>query len=90
MDNPKVNAFCTVSCSNVLCPFLFTKKTYRNYLPGHAKEFLHANPQRKMTGAYIFQQVHNDVTSYLNVEVPVWIGHRGALYLGTFMITSGF
>ncbi|GFU56158.1 uncharacterized protein TNCV_712191 [Trichonephila clavipes] len=49
------------------------------YLPGHATGLPYATHLKKKCQVVTFQQdgvlyhYHNDVTSYLNVDVPVWI-----------------
>ncbi|GFV62984.1 uncharacterized protein TNCV_3177771 [Trichonephila clavipes] len=49
------------------------------------QNFLMPVIQERMPEVYVFQQdfmpyhCHNDATSYLNVEVPVWIGGGGVI-----------
>ncbi|GBN63354.1 hypothetical protein AVEN_236727-1 [Araneus ventricosus] len=80
-DSPKVNVFCAVSSSNVFGPFFFAEKIITGFVYLDILQiYLMPILKDRMPEGFIFQQdgapshFHNEVTSYLNAEVPVWIG----------------
>ncbi|GBM38287.1 hypothetical protein AVEN_17730-1 [Araneus ventricosus] len=83
-DSPKVNVFCVVSSSNLFGPFFFIEKTVIGFVYLDMLQiYLMPIPKERMHEGFIFQQdgapchFHNQMNSYLNVEVPVLIFREG-------------
>ncbi|GBL84624.1 hypothetical protein AVEN_191085-1 [Araneus ventricosus] len=84
-DSSTVNLFCAVSSSNMFGPFFFAEKTVTGFVYLDMLQIYLMAILKVTMPDNIFQQdgapchFQNEVTSYLNDEVPIWIGSGGVI-----------